>query len=153
MEQPPTTWPIRTFSQPHPLLWTELQQRFYKDFWGGLFNPIPLDPLHWYTALRCIYVHGQVLRVKESIIIGQEPTSIVYYIWPGSSFKQPTLNYMATQHHVNWGVVYTESNCKIMDPVSSDPPLYNIQGNRVRRRRKWKWSIGLLRTTLMASNM
>ena len=45
---------------------SELKQRFYEDFGGGLSN--------------------------ESII-GLEPVSIVHYTRPGSSIKQPTPNY------------------------------------------------------------
>ena len=54
---------------------------------------------------------------KEFIIV-REPVSIVHYTRPGSSIKWPTLNYLATQCHVNWPVVYPKSSYKIMDPVS-----------------------------------
>ena len=60
--------------------------------------------------------------VSLSTKLGLEPASIVHYTWPGSSIKQPTPNYLTTQCHVNWPVVYPESSYKIMDPVSAALP-------------------------------
>ena len=59
---------------------------------------------------------------QASTTLGLEPVSIVHYTRPGSSIKRPTPNYLATQRHVNWPVVYPESSYKIMDPVSAALP-------------------------------
>jgi len=53
---------------------------------------------------------------------GLEPVSIIYYTRLGSSIKQTTQNYEATQHHVNFCVIYFESSYKNMDPVSAALP-------------------------------
>ena len=58
---------------------------------------------------------------KEFIIV-REPVSIVHYTRPGSSIKWPTLNYLATQCHVNWPVVQPKSSYKNMDPISAALP-------------------------------
>ena len=59
---------------------------------------------------------------QASTTLGLEPVSIVHYTRPGSSIKRPTPNYLATQRHVNWPVVYPKSSYKIMDPVSAALP-------------------------------
>ena len=67
-----------------------------------------------------------LLKVRNlyqlSTTLGLEPVSIVHYTRPGSSIKRPTPNYLATQCHVNWPVVYPKSSYKIMDPVSAALP-------------------------------
>ena len=59
---------------------------------------------------------------QASTTLGLEPVSIVHYTRPGSSIKQPTPNYLATQRHVNWPVVYPESSYKNIEPVSAALP-------------------------------
>ena len=51
-----------------------------------------------------------------SSTLGPEPLSIVHY---RSSIKQPTPNYLATQHHMHWPVVYPKISYKIMDQQPS----------------------------------
>ena len=58
----------------------------------------------------------------KGYLIGREPVSLVHYIKPGSSNKWPTLNYLASQCHVNWGVVYLDSSYKNIEPVSAAFP-------------------------------
>ena len=54
---------------------------------------------------------------QPTTILGLEPVSIIHYTRPGSSIKQPTQNYLATQRHVNWPVIYPKSSCKIIDSI------------------------------------
>ena len=72
---------------------------------------------HNRVATKIFEGFGEAL-FKE-FIMGWEPVSIVHYTRPGSSIKRPTPNYLATQRHVNWHVIYPKSSYKIMDPVSA----------------------------------
>ena len=59
-------------------------------------------------ALFMEFIKG---REPVSTTLGLEPVSIIHYTRSGSSIP----NYLATQRHVNWPVVYPESSYKIMD--------------------------------------
>ena len=79
------------------------------------------DSIH--RALGSSRVATKIIgALNKAFIIGWEPVSIVHYTRPGSSIKRPTPNYLATQRHVNWPVIYPKSSYKIMDPVSAALP-------------------------------
>merc|ERR1719245_112013 len=72
------------------------------------------------VATKIFEGFGEALFME--FIKGREPVSSVHYTRPGTSIKQPTPNYLATQRHVNWPVIYPKSSYKIMDPVSAALP-------------------------------
>ena len=54
--------------------------------------------------------------------MGLESVLTIHYNRIESSIKQPTLNKLASQRHVNWLDIYPKSSYKIMNPVSAALP-------------------------------